>query len=447
MSERAPEWLEPYRVAVSGVDLDRDVVGLEVQKAAIRSILARLRHPEQLTRIGGRLPSGIVLHGPPGTGKTLCARAIASALEAEGSPVVMFAIPGGVLGRARWAELGAWLAHRDDPRRVLCYIDEIESIGRESPTGQRSEALVAALSVIDGFAQQGRDRVVWIAASNTSPERLSSALVRPGRLELWVEFERPSRDERAALFAHYLAGTPHGGLDWRRAARLTGGASSAKVEQLAHEAIAYALGEDPDHPCLEWRHLEAAIRADGRVERRPKASPEVIAIHEAGHVVVGQALGLRLDVVMLHESEGLTSFGGDRDDEEAPWLTVEEARAMIATAYAGILAEEEVLGRAVLGASYDVWQVQALIDKLAASARLPGYPMLPSGAHRGERGNDRGAYFAACAALSSEAHERARRILADREDEVRQVAEAIREQGHITIEDLPAVLSRRTVAA
>ena len=114
MSERAPEWLEPYRVAVSGVDLDRDVVGLEVQKAAIRSILARLRHPEQLTRIGGRLPSGIVLHGPPGTGKTLCARAIASALEA--APAIIATVE---------AEPGMTLRNLLEKARGVATSDEI----------------------------------------------------------------------------------------------------------------------------------------------------------------------------------------------------------------------------------------------------------------------------------------------------------------------------------
>lgn len=268
MDTKPPFWLDQYRVAATHVDLERDIVGLEPQREAIRSILARLRHPTQLAQIGGRLPSGIVLHGPAGTGKTLCARAIASALEPEG--VVMYALPGGVLTKGRWAELGAWIGSRNDPGWLIFYIDEIESLGRESPlTGQRSEALVAALSVIDGFEARGRERVLWIAASNSEPEFLSAALVRPGRLELWIGFERPNREERAALFAHYLRDTPHGALDWRRLARLTGDASSAKIVQLVHEAIAYALAEDSAHPSVEWRHLEAAVRADGRVRRRP----------------------------------------------------------------------------------------------------------------------------------------------------------------------------------
>lgn len=166
----------------------------------------------------------------------------------------------------------------------------------------------------------------------------------------------------------------------------------------------------------------------------------MIAAHEASHIVCGLALGLRLDVAMVHQSEGLTRFGGDGPGEDAPWLSVEQARAMIATAYAGIVGEEQLLGGAVLGASWDVSNAQRLMDRLAASGRLPGYPMLPSSAHSGREGNDGGAYFAACAALAATEHERARRLVAEHEAEIRRVADAILRAGHVTMEDLPAIL-------
>jgi cell division protease FtsH len=433
-----PGWLTPYRTTIRGVSLEADVVGLEPQKRALLGVAARLRHGEQLARMGGRIPSGVLLYGAPGTGKSLVWRALASEL-ADCPAVELYGIPAGVLSVSRWDDLRTWIERRgpEAPVAVL-YLDEIDSLARVNPAAPqaRSQQLLVALSVMDGIAPTQR-RVLWIAASNTAPGRsLDGALTRPGRLELHIECPLPDLSERVAILGHYLARTRSERLDLRRAARLTDGDTPARLVQIVEEAIARAIAADPDDPIVRWVHLEDAIAANGRVRREHPIPVERASAHEAGHALVAWALELPVTLAVVHVADGETRL--EQDDQ--PPMTVREARARIAAAYAGMEAEALVLGEPALLSSADVWAAWSTAEDLAANGQLPGWGALPPGAFRRDSHSEPGLLYAAVTAITTEERARARQILAQREPQLRALAATIARVGHITAEDLPALL-------
>jgi cell division protease FtsH len=268
-----------------------DVGGVAEAQADLRDVIAYLRDPERFRAMGAKCPKGVLLVGAPGTGKTLLARAVAG--EA-GCPVIIAAgsdfneVYVGV-GSRRVRQL-AKQAREQAP--CIVFIDEFDSLGgrrgRPNRSGEEEVTLNQLLVEMDGM--QGSDGVVWMAATNRE-DMLDPAVRRPGRFDRIVEVQLPTVRDRLEILRIHAAKAPLADdVDLERLAQLTVGHSGADLANLLNEAAIIAVQSD----CLliSAEHIEQArdrillgrVRAGVIVstgERR------LIALHEAGHAVVG----------------------------------------------------------------------------------------------------------------------------------------------------------------
>lgn len=268
-----------------------DVGGVAEAQADLRDVIAYLRDPERFRAMGAKCPKGVLLVGAPGTGKTLLARAVAG--EA-GCPVIIAAgsdfneVYVGV-GSRRIRQL-AKQAREQAP--CIVFIDEFDSLGgrrgRPNRSGEEEVTLNQLLVEMDGM--QGSDGVVWMAATNRE-DMLDPAVRRPGRFDRIVEVQLPTVRDRLEILRIHAAKAPLADdVDLERLAQLTVGHSGADLANLLNEAAIIAVQSD----CLliSAEHIEQArdrillgrVRAGVIVstgERR------LIALHEAGHAVVG----------------------------------------------------------------------------------------------------------------------------------------------------------------
>ena len=268
-----------------------DVGGVAEAQADLRDVIAYLRDPERFRAMGAKCPKGVLLVGAPGTGKTLLARAVAG--EA-GCPVIMAAgsdfneVYVGV-GSRRIRQL-AKQAREQAP--CIVFIDEFDSLGgrrgRPNRSGEEEVTLNQLLVEMDGM--QGSDGIVWMAATNRE-DMLDPAVRRPGRFDRIVEVQLPTVRDRLEILKIHAAKAPLADdVDLERLAQLTVGHSGADLANLLNEAAIIAVQSEA--PLITAAHIEQArdrillgrVRAGVIVssgERR------LIALHEAGHAVVG----------------------------------------------------------------------------------------------------------------------------------------------------------------
>src|ERR1043165_9114260 len=265
-----------------------DVAGVDEAKAELTETIEFLRNPERFSRLGGRIPKGILLFGPPGTGKTLLARAVAGEagvpfFSINGSEFIqMFVGVGASRGRDLFRT-----AKENSP--CLLFIDEIDAVGRMRGAGvgggsdEREQTLNQILSEMDGFTPN--EMVIVIAATNR-PDVLDSALLRPGRFDRHVTIDRPTWQGRLDILKVHTRNKPLGDdVNLEEIARKMIGMTGADLRNLANEAALLASRENKSR--INRSDFENA--AD-RVLMGPKRE-EVLnqdekrrtAYHEAGH--------------------------------------------------------------------------------------------------------------------------------------------------------------------
>ena len=271
-----------------------NVGGIDEAKEEVQEIIEFLKDPKRFTKLGGRIPKGVLLMGPPGTGKTLTAKAIAG--EAD---VPFFSISGSDfvemfvgVGASRVRDM--FLQGKKNAPCII-FIDEIVAVGRSRFTGiggghdEREQTLNALLVEMDGFETE--EGVIIVAATNR-PDVLDPALLRPGRFDRQVVIDLPTIDGRAAILEMHSKGKTVGEkVDMRRIARGTPGFSGADLANLLNEAALLAAREGKE--VIDIKDLEEArdkVRW-GR-ERRSRVldtkEKRITAYHEAGHALVMQ---------------------------------------------------------------------------------------------------------------------------------------------------------------
>ncbi len=267
-----------------------DVAGIEEAKVEIREIVDFLKNPERYTRLGAKIPKGVILVGPPGTGKTLLARAVAGEAQApffsiSGSEFVEMFVG---VGASRVRDL---FRRAKEKAPSIIFIDEIDAIGRTRggavsmrTNDERESTLNQLLTEMDGF--EANSGVIVMAATNRA-DVLDRALLRPGRFDRQIYLELPNQAERQAIFAVHLRPLRlAGNVNVETLAAQTPGFSGADIANICNEAALIAARNHKE--AVEMSDFYAAVdRIVAGLENKSRIiSPRekrVIAIHEAGH--------------------------------------------------------------------------------------------------------------------------------------------------------------------
>jgi cell division protease FtsH len=343
-----------------------DVAGLEEAKEEVVEVVDFLKNPEKFTRLGGKLPKGVLLVGPPGTGKTLMAKAVAGEagvpfFSISGSDFVEMFVG---VGASRVRDL---FKNAKEKAPCIIFIDEMDAIGRtrggNSMVGgndERENTLNQLLVEMDGFDS---DAGVIIMAATNRPDVLDSALLRPGRFDRQILVDKPDRPAREKIFKVHVRNLLLGDdVSPAVLASQTPGFAGAEIANVCNEAALLAARKDKD--AIEMEDFEQAIdRVIAGLEKKNKIiSPEerrVIAFHEAGHAIVGWFLENTDPVVKVSiVPRGLSALGYAQYLPEERYLYSREALLdRMTMAIGGRVAEDIVFGRVTTGAQNDLERI------------------------------------------------------------------------------------------
>ena len=272
-----------------------DVAGIDEAKGELSEVVDFLRHPEKYSRLGGRIPHGVLLSGSPGTGKTLLARAVAGEAEVPffsmAASEFVEAIVG--VGASRVRDL---FKQAMEAAPAIVFIDELDAIGRSRTSGvggfsggndEREQTLNQILTEMDGF--DSSSSVIVIGATNR-PDVLDQALLRPGRFDRRVAVQPPDRAGREAILRVHVRGVPLApDIDLARIAATTPGMVGADLANLVNEAALTAARRN--HDMVEEADftdsLERIVLGAERMVVMSEADRRRTAYHEAGHAIVG----------------------------------------------------------------------------------------------------------------------------------------------------------------
>jgi cell division protease FtsH len=351
-----------------------DVAGVDEAKEELGEIIEFLRDPKKFTRLGGRIPKGVLLMGSPGTGKTLLARAIAG--EAE---VPFFSISGSDfvemfvgVGASRVRDLFAQ-GKKNAP--CIIFIDEIDAVGRHRGAGlggghdEREQTLNQLLVEMDGF--ESNEGVILVSATNR-PDVLDPALLRPGRFDRQVVVPLPDIKGREGILKVHLKRTPTGeDVNVTTLAKGTPGFSGADLENMVNEAALLAAKRNKDQ--INLVDLEdAKDKVYMGLERKSKVIREedrrTTAYHEGGHALVARFLPEtdavnKITIIPRGRAAGVTWFL----PEERDFKYKDQLEDELSVAFGGRVAEEIVFGRISTGASNDIKQATELASTMVRS--------------------------------------------------------------------------------
>ncbi|MCB9894450.1 MAG: ATP-dependent zinc metalloprotease FtsH [Planctomycetes bacterium] len=349
-----------------------DVAGADEAKEEVAEIVEFLKNPTRFTRLGAKIPKGVLMIGPPGCGKTLLAKAIAGEAERpffsiSGSDFVEMFVG---VGASRVRDLFR-VARENAP--CIIFVDEIDAVGRRRGTGvggghdEREQTLNALLVEMDGI---GSSEGVIILAATNRPDVLDNALLRPGRFDRQVYIDLPDLKGREEILRVHLKKVKAGAtIDANEIARLIPGFSGADIMNLVNEAALIAVIRNLDEitrDCI----LEARDRvAFGRQKRSRVMEEEerkLTAYHEAGHALI-QELTPKTDkvhkvtIIPRGRALGATMSLPDKDRYSMPRGRAEQ---MLQVFLGGRAAEHVVFGEIDAGAASDIQQATNLTRKM-----------------------------------------------------------------------------------
>lgn len=340
----------------------KEVAGVDEAKDDLQEIVQFLKDPKKFTKLGGRIPKGVLLVGPPGTGKTLLARAVAGEagvpfFTISGSDFVEMFVG---VGASRVRDL---FEQGKKQAPCLIFIDEIDAVGRHRGAGmggghdEREQTLNQLLVEMDGF--ESTEGVILIAATNR-PDVLDPALLRPGRFDRRVIVNKPDLNGRKQILEVHTRKTPLGpGIDLESIARGTPGFSGADLENLVNEAALNAARTDKTYVSMddfERAKDKVMMGAERKSMVISEEDKRITAFHEAGHTLVGKKLaGLdpihKVSIIPRGMALGVTQTLPEKDSLN---LSKKKAINMIAFLFGGRAAEEIVFGDITTGAGNDI---------------------------------------------------------------------------------------------
>ncbi|MBN2800547.1 MAG: ATP-dependent zinc metalloprotease FtsH [Deltaproteobacteria bacterium] len=349
-----------------------DVAGIEESKEELQEIIEFLKDPRKFTRLGGRIPKGVLLMGSPGTGKTLLARAVAGEagvafFSISGSDFVEMFVGVGASRVRDLFEQGAKSAP------CIIFIDEIDAVGRQRGAGlggghdEREQTLNQLLVEMDGF--DSTDAVILMAATNR-PDVLDPALLRPGRFDRRVVVPNPDVKGREKILEIHTRKIPlDDDVDLASIAKLTPGFSGADLENLCNEAALLAAREDRDNvnrQSLEKAREKIFMGPERRSMVLPESERKTTAYHEAGHAIVAHLLPghdpvHKVTIVPRGRALGLTMT---MPDEDRLSVSKQELHKRIAMIMGGRAAEEVVFATVTGGAANDIQQATKIANAM-----------------------------------------------------------------------------------
>ncbi|MCY7108498.1 ATP-dependent zinc metalloprotease FtsH [Streptococcus oralis] len=359
-----------------------DVAGAEEEKQELVEVVEFLKDPKRFTKLGARIPAGVLLEGPPGTGKTLLAKAVAGEagvpfFSISGSDFVeMFVGVGASRVRSLFED-----AKKAAP--AIIFIDEIDAVGRQRGVGlgggndEREQTLNQLLIEMDGF--EGNEGIIVIAATNRS-DVLDPALLRPGRFDRKVLVGRPDVKGREAILKVHAKNKPLAeDVDLKLVAQQTPGFVGADLENVLNEAALVAARRNKsiidasDIDEAEDRVIAGPSKKDKTVSQREH---ELVAYHEAGHTIVGLVLSnarvVHKVTIVPRGRAGGYMIALPKEDQML--LSKEDMKEQLAGLMGGRVAEEIIFNVQTTGASNDFEQAtqmaRAMVTEYGMSEKL-----------------------------------------------------------------------------
>ena len=442
-----------------------DVAGVDEAKDELSEVVEFLSNPKKFTRLGGRIPKGVLLVGPPGTGKTLLARAVAGEagvpfFSISGSDFVeMFVGVGASRGRDLFVQ-----GKKNAP--CLIFIDEIDAVGRQRGAGlggghdEREQTLNQLLVEMDGF--ESNEGVILIAATNR-PDVLDPALLRPGRFDRQVMVPTPDLRGRRRILEVHTKRTPlSGDVDLETLARGTPGFSGADLENLVNEAALQAAKLNQDR--LDMHDFEYAKDKVlmGRERRSLILSEEekrITAYHEGGHALAARLLPgsdpvHKVTIIPRGRALGVTM---QLPEEDRHGYSRTFLRNNLVVLLGGRVAEEVIFDDITTGASNDIERVTRMARKMVCEWGMSEEVGTLAIGETGEEvfiGREwvQNKNFSEDTArlvdsevkkIVNEAHSRCRKLLEENLDVLHRIAQALLDRETITGADLELLMDNK----
>ena len=439
-----------------------DVAGADEAKEELAEIVAFLSEPRKFTRLGGRIPKGVLLVGPPGTGKTLLSRAVAGEagvpfFSISGSDFVEMFVG---VGAARVRDLFIQ-GKKNAP--CLIFIDELDAVGRQRGAGlggghdEREQTLNQLLVEMDGF--ESNEGVILIAATNR-PDVLDPALLRPGRFDRQVVVPTPDLRGRAMILEVHVRRTPLSpDVDLMVIARGTPGFSGADLENLVNEAALQAAKLDRDQVVMaDFDYAKDKVLMG--VERRSviisDEEKKTTAYHEAGHALVAKVQPgtdpiHKVSIIPRGMALGVTQ---QLPVDERHNYSVDYLQKTLAVLMGGRVAEELVLDQRTTGASNDIEKATNLARKMVtqwgmtdalgplALADKDDSPFLGREMVRHKNHSEETSRLidAEIRRIVEAGHDTAKSILSENQDKLHAIAEALLERETISGADIDLIM-------
>ena len=362
--------------------LFRDVAGADEEKEELVEIVEFLKDPAKFTRLGARIPHGVLLVGPPGTGKTLLAKAVAGEAgvpfySISGSDFVEMYVG---VGASRVRDL--FDNARKSPAAII-FIDEIDAVGRHRGAGlggghdEREQTLNQLLVEMDGFGSH--EGIIVMAATNR-PDILDPALLRPGRFDRQVTVNYPDLNGREAILAVHARKKPmEPGVDFHKVAQSTVGFTGADLANLLNEAALRAAKKGKHlvgMEDIEESYMKILLGPQKKTRVRTEKDNKLVAYHEAGHAVVAYYCKhtdpiKHITIIPAGRTGGVTIRVPEEDRLGA---TKGEMLDDIRIALGGRIAEELIMDDISTGASNDIQQAtkvaRDMVTRYGMSSKL-----------------------------------------------------------------------------
>jgi cell division protease FtsH len=441
----------------------KDVAGVDEAVEELQEIKEFLENPKKFQALGARIPKGVLLYGPPGTGKTLLARSVAGEagvpfFSISGSDFVEMFVG---VGASRVRDL---FEQAKQASPCIIFMDEIDAVGRHRGAGlggghdEREQTLNQLLVEMDGFEM--KDNIILIAATNR-PDILDPALLRPGRFDRQIVVDRPDRNGRRQILEVHTKGKPiDNSVDLDTLAAGTPGFTGADLANLVNEAALLAarrgkrmIGDNE----LEEGIMRVIAGPEKKTRLLSEHERKVTAYHEMGHALVGHFLPNcdpvhKISIISRGQALGYTISLPAEDK----FLTTKQALMdQMAMTLGGRAAEELVFHEVTTGAANDIEKVTAtakhMVMRYGMSEKL-GPRMLGRNHDMPFLGRDMGSepdYSEEIAReiddeirrVIEEAHERARKVLAQHMEELHQLSELLIERETIDKDQFERLLA------